>query len=45
MAVKNVGGANGWVALGDCSPRAPGRSGRADFPHPAPQVTGFAEGR
>ena len=38
-------GADGWVALGNCSPRSPSRCGRADFPLPAPQVTGFPEGR
>src|SRR3954447_437767 len=30
----------GWVDLGSCPPRPPGRSGLARIGHPAPQVTG-----
>src|SRR5712692_5860689 len=29
----------GWVDLGGCPPRPPGRSGHAQFGHPAPQIT------
>jgi hypothetical protein len=29
-----------WVDLGSSLPRPPGRSGRAQFGHPAPQITG-----
>jgi len=29
----------GWVDLGSCPPRPPDRSGRAQFGHPAPQIT------
>jgi hypothetical protein len=28
-----------WVDLGSCPPRPPGRSGLAQFGHPAPQIT------
>jgi hypothetical protein len=31
--------ASGWVDLGGCPPRPPDRSGRAQFGHPAPQIT------
>jgi len=31
--------AGGWVDLGGRPPRPPGRSGRAQFGHPAPQIT------
>jgi hypothetical protein len=36
--------ASGWVDLGVCPPRPPVRSGRAQFGHPAPQITASLRG-